>query len=54
MGDFEDGECLSEGHERLESFQEAVEPFMGEENGDEEGRSEGDDSPQGEADAIVC
>ena len=54
MGDFEDGEGLGESNEGLKGFDEAEELVMREEGWYEEGRSESDDAPEGEADAIVC
>jgi hypothetical protein len=54
MGDFEYSKTLGEGQKGLKGFEEAEELAMGEEDWDQEGRSEGYDTPQDEADAIIC
>lgn len=54
MGDLENRQGLSKGQQRLEGFEQTEELAMGEEDRDEEDRSEGYDSPQEEGHAIIC
>lgn len=53
MNNFEDGERLSEGEERVEGLVKAIELVVSEENGNKEDGSEGDDGPERNVDSVV-